>query len=174
MKSGYLVTAQDGHAAEILDRLQTLYNGLFLCENKGSSSKICIEDGRQHLWDESNGHRHAEKRRLTPVPRDLTADSQDLSMLAAFPKDIATVPTMGTNTSMKAVIINVTCRMPRWKEFRGRLLLSCFMIDAINVSGFALATSPWPDRYVLTVTGPQDKSDTASGDDAGAHEQDVA
>jgi hypothetical protein len=45
---------------------------------------------------------------------------------------------MGTNTNIKAIIINVTCRMPRWNEFNGRLLLSCFMIDAINASGFAL------------------------------------
>jgi hypothetical protein len=39
---------------------------------------------------------------------------------------------------MKAVIMNVTCRMPRWNEFSGRLLLSCFMMDAINASVFAL------------------------------------
>ena len=44
------------------------------------------------------------------------------------------VRTMGTITSIKAIIMKVTFRIPRWKELSGRFLFNCFMIVAMKAS----------------------------------------
>jgi hypothetical protein len=101
----HLITAQHCHSAKVLDRVQTLDNRLFLSESKGTPSQVCIDNGRQHLRNETYGHRYAEEGSLSPVSSDLATDHQNLPKSVSCSRWSPAILTMGTSTNMKTIIM---------------------------------------------------------------------